>query len=760
MSKKKEELLMEYTRSNDLDNLQKLLKENPNIDVNTQDKEGNTAFMFAVKEDNKSIAQLLVDRGANPYIKNLRDQDIIDVMQEMAGGDINYNYDEMQGVLESYDNIHEASTKSTSAQEELVSNRSRGSSVSSLSSNESTVELAGYNQVSSVNSLLKQLKAMSKAEIEQLRSALPKETLDSLLGDKAIVEAKARPLSVQAGSPITVAKAEVAPKAFKIANVGNGQQNLKPRTAEVNATGVDATTVLPSFTEAKKAPLQQVTNDDIIQPLNLADYNISSAKEIVNNNLIARALQHGNLETASTMISTVSRPGPPVKDVDIALKDGMIALIRVLPKIKQKAVLAEHNALAAQNEIKDKYKNIRTRLATDPEIATIITTLKPIKGLASQIRADLLKRAREQLCTSTAIKAGYNTEQDEVNAANYESKRTESRNVTILAESIIKDITAVDTNLSKFSILAEMSKELKALDISIRDAMFKGLEANKKKSDLKSNAPAQLTISSAKNCLVTNPQQLSDDTESLITSYKTALSEAKSRNDLSEQVLNETLAGIKLEAYPNEDLWVEAQAESQKQHSLNQMQIEAVISTKHKDEVFKEAQNGVYIDLVPQAIKLHQFNNLLDTDSKQDPKKLDQYIEAALVHHLKRIDPNIKPEALTAAKKDFMAFVNSPDNQAEYRENSVPADLTAKQKEMKIALNALGIKEELVIKAPSITTAPTPTLTNLEKAQKQAVSLANPALLAGLKFVKSSATEQETVSTNTPGRQVSQVLAK
>ncbi len=111
----------------------------------------------------------------------------------------------------------------------------------------------------------------------------------------------------------------------------------------------------------KKAPQQQAGADDIsvLQPLSSADHEITSPKVIVNNQLIARALQYGELETAAAMANKMAQPGPPVKDMDIALKDGMIAFIKIFPAIKQEIELARDNALAVQNRVKDKYKNIR-----------------------------------------------------------------------------------------------------------------------------------------------------------------------------------------------------------------------------------------------------------------------------------------------------------------------------------------------------------------------------------------------------------------
>ena len=170
MSKTKEQLLLDYTQSGDFSNLEKLLQQSPKLDLNKKYAEGNTALIVAVQNDDKKIAKLLMDYGANTLIKNNLDQDVFDIMMERN------DYDDMLSILYKF-----------SDQEKLLfPSEYRSNSFSSLSSNESTdkdrplsstskdgsLELASYNQEILFTDIINRLDTMSGSELDELQSAI------------------------------------------------------------------------------------------------------------------------------------------------------------------------------------------------------------------------------------------------------------------------------------------------------------------------------------------------------------------------------------------------------------------------------------------------------------------------------------------------------------------------------------------------------------------------------------------------------------
>ena len=170
MSKTKEQLLLDYTQSGDFSNLEKLLQQSPKLDLNKKYAEGNTALIVAVQNDDKKIAKLLMDYGANTLIKNNLDQDVFDIMMERN------DYDDMLSILYKF-----------SDQEKLLfPSEYRSNSFSSLSSNEFTdkdrpfsstskdgsLELASYNQEILFTDIINRLDTMSSSELDELQSAI------------------------------------------------------------------------------------------------------------------------------------------------------------------------------------------------------------------------------------------------------------------------------------------------------------------------------------------------------------------------------------------------------------------------------------------------------------------------------------------------------------------------------------------------------------------------------------------------------------
>ena len=170
MSKTKEQLLLDYTQSGDFSNLEKLLQQSPKLDLNKKYAEGNTALIVAVQNDDKKIAKLLMDYGANTLIKNNLDQDVFDIMMERN------DYDDMLSIL----------YKLSDKEKLLFPSEYRSNSFSSLSSNEFTdkdrpfsstskdgsLELASYNQEILFTDIINRLDTMSGSELDELQSAI------------------------------------------------------------------------------------------------------------------------------------------------------------------------------------------------------------------------------------------------------------------------------------------------------------------------------------------------------------------------------------------------------------------------------------------------------------------------------------------------------------------------------------------------------------------------------------------------------------
>lgn len=81
--------LFKMVESGDLIGLRKFLEDTDKdlIEINTIDQNGNTALMMAIQEGHVEVAELLVDNGANPNLKNIISNKTIEDMAIDAMGD-------------------------------------------------------------------------------------------------------------------------------------------------------------------------------------------------------------------------------------------------------------------------------------------------------------------------------------------------------------------------------------------------------------------------------------------------------------------------------------------------------------------------------------------------------------------------------------------------------------------------------------------------------------------------------------------------
>ena len=69
--KHRNQYLMHKVKKGDLETVEKLLSEG--IDINAADRElGNTALFYAIINNDEKMVELLMNNGANPYIKNIK----------------------------------------------------------------------------------------------------------------------------------------------------------------------------------------------------------------------------------------------------------------------------------------------------------------------------------------------------------------------------------------------------------------------------------------------------------------------------------------------------------------------------------------------------------------------------------------------------------------------------------------------------------------------------------------------------------------
>ena len=66
-----------------------------------------------------------------------------------------------------------------------------------------------------------------------------------------------------------------------------------------------------------------------------------------------------------------------IAGADIALKNGLTAVIKAYPAIKEEVNIARNKALSEQNLIKDKYQKIQNLITSDPIAIEAISTLPP-----------------------------------------------------------------------------------------------------------------------------------------------------------------------------------------------------------------------------------------------------------------------------------------------------------------------------------------------------------------------------------------------
>jgi hypothetical protein len=109
--------------------------------------------------------------------------------------------------------------------------------------------------------------------------------------------------------------------------------------------------------------------------VDISNYHNLTPEEIISGNLITAAAQQRNLEAANVMAKVLS--SSTIAGADIALKNGLTAVIKAYPAIKEEVNIARNKALSEQNLIKDKYQKIQNLITSDPIAIEAISTLPP-----------------------------------------------------------------------------------------------------------------------------------------------------------------------------------------------------------------------------------------------------------------------------------------------------------------------------------------------------------------------------------------------
>ena len=673
MSKDKEILeasLRAFAVADRLDDIKNLLLAHPEVDVNAVDGNGNSALMLVASEKRDTsvaIAHFLMENGASTELKNNDGKDATDRAMDV------YPNNEMFLKLQEPIKVIDRSVKRVLGERNFQSGkipiRNRSLSDKSMDSDVTDRESVS-TEGDEVSNVLNQLQRMTVEQLAQLREALPKEILAALSGEEAIEEKK------------KINRPNGPKKTHKALNLGGQHGSVQQVRVE------EGRVAKPLEIDELQPQIKGNEVSSVLLPLSAEDREISDPQAIIDNNLIARSLQHQDMETASSMLAMLNKSKSKLEGIDEAFKDGMIELIRAIPKFRGEILEARGDAISDQGKLKDKYKNIRAKSLDDPAIQEITRRLTPIEGLPSQVNDDLIKRAIESLCVD---------EQAEMKAAAdaCEARKQDSDNSKVLISSIIEGITDSNADLSQYSITTDTAMELTAIAPEINIAIFQAIAANRekfKKSDVaKAVGPAKLAI--PKKSLVDSPNPLSDRVESSIVEYRSAFAEAKLKNDLSAEEFAKVLSEIESRTYENDDIKSDAIGEAQNEHSKTDVQIAANETRIKKDKALDVAKNRIYMDLVPKAIKLHQLNDALAEDL--NPKLINQYLEASLIYHLKRLDPKIQPDALTNAKKEFITLMNHPNNKVALQAKEIPVDLESATKAI---LGDLGIKEAMIFK--------------------------------------------------------------
>lgn len=636
-----EELRM-LVQSDDLGGVEKLFKDNPYLDLNATDIDGNTALILVAsmkKENSIKIAQFLIKNGADVELVNHSKKNAWDLSIE------SYPNNEMSNL------IQEAELDALSAKKAI----SRSNSISNISdiSGDST-EVPFYRSPSSdsldtVNDIKERMTNMLKPAVvsSKLKIPTPPPLPGAVINEPVLTREQADQINKmrKSGVPEGAIKQRLA------------SWGIKPEAVKVEKV------VIPLREEDYSKPLNDIRST----------LNSYTPEYIVDNKLVIKAAEHNNPIIAFHLAKRVIDSKMPDDIKKEALIEGTIALVEHAKEISDIENNKKADLLNKKEEVRLKFERIRQTSFDSPDLKDAIKQIIVDEGVVpvkhtTPAKQEKLRLIKEEEHRQAAIKLVYpNIEEQEAQeyiAVEDEIKVQEketSDNISSLKNSITRSVASglVVSSELKASLKEVPSGPAKNLVV---DAIRGGSLQLESKSNRQIIKPKKISL------MEDNPPELSSESKKLISDFQeTAESYRKSKQiqDTDEKKLKDL-------------------------HDLQQAQSDDMI-------------DGIFADLVPQAIKLKQLNKAL-VEHGHVCADVDRYVEASLSHHitaglsLKDFSDQEKTNVsiLTKGKRsEFKEEVNDPINQSAVS-IVVPNDLESIKAEMTSILASMGIRRDAV----------------------------------------------------------------
>lgn len=446
-----------------------------------------------------------------------------------------------------------------------------------------------------------------------------------------------------------------------------------------------------------------------IERVDLTGYEDFTLKHIVENDLIAKAALQSDLTIASAMVKRVVDSDTPGSET--AIKNGLSEMITAFPRVHSQADEPRNAAYIVYNDLKKQYHSINDMTMKSPEIIAITSKpgfQKSRKRLPSIALAEDLKQAQEGLRSELPPKIeeaslDYQTEKDKVTAVTQNFRET-------------VDLVTDRINLNDYQTpkLDHYSAELKDIVVNAMTKNKQKFAASKSAEKSKPKTTKTISDLNAKKSLVKPLPHLSEEAQAVVTDYHAKYSKEKvtqlemislaARDRIMVEVANKNkfdVVKFKEEFYElmDDPKYSKACDEVFKLHQASQESKNLVKLYQSKKEETQDVIDEIKADLVPIAIRLHQFNEQLDPEDRLDPKNLHAYINAAFSAQLKEHMPEEKLDP--SLKNQLSQTIDNPDNKKayEYSEEELQGIADPKE-EMKGLLGQVGLKPRILEKAP------------------------------------------------------------